>query len=117
MVLTIKELIYVPERGGDVLCDGPKIDFNSGRHKTKESAAKAFYAALCDTAREYGQNPDSEVRLWTPEQSQARGFGNCWTVVWEAGPFEWGIAMSAEVHNSPYWYTEPYYSFDLTFTN
>lgn len=93
------------------------IDFDPQQHETMEGAAKALYAALCVKAKAIGMNPDSEVFIRTPEQNAAAGYGACWHVSWEAGPFDWAIGASFNCSNSPHWYTEPYYGFDLDFTN
>ena len=98
---------------------GPiEIGFDPTKYKTKAGAAKAFYKALCKFAKEvYGQNPDIEIFIDNPEESEARGYGKNWRVCWEAGPYEWAIGSSFQVENySAGWYTEPYYSFDVCFT-
>lgn len=93
------------------------IDFDPRQYDTPEDAAKAFHKALRATVTAYGQNPDTECFILTPEQARKRGVGNNWQVSWEAGPWEWGIVASAWVnHPAGKWYTEPYYSFDLCFT-
>ena len=72
---------------------GPiEIGFDPTKYKTKAGAAKAFYKALCKFAKEvYGQNPDIEIFIDNPEESEARGYGKNWRVCWEAGPYEWGL--------------------------
>ena len=95
------------------------LDFDASKFKTKAGAAKALYKALCKLAKDMGQDSDIEVRLYTPEQSFARGYTTGWQVQWESGPYEWAIGASFQVENysGGGWYTEPYYSFDLCFTN
>lgn len=88
------------------------IDYDPGKYKTVAGAAKGLYQALCKKAKAIGQNPDIEVRIWTPEENQAWGMGKCWRVAWEAGPYQW--AINAEV-DGPWGYAEPHYSFDLCF--
>ncbi len=61
-----------------------------------------------------GFQPDIEVHIHTPEQTEARGYGRFWNVSFEAGPFEWAVHASMVIDN-PNWYVEPYYSFDLQF--
>ena len=99
---------------------GPiEIGFDPKKYKTKAGAAKAFHKALCKFCKEvYGQNPDIEIFIDSPEESQARGYGKNWRVCWEGGPYEWSIGASMQVQNyfKGGWYTEPYYSFDLCFT-
>jgi len=97
---------------------GPiKIDFDPFKYKSAAGAAKALHKALCKFATEvYGQNPDIELFIDSPEQSVARGYGKSWRVCWESGPFEWAIPASSECRAKDYsWHTEPYYSFDLCF--
>ena len=94
------------------------LDFDAAKFKTKAGAAKALYKALCKLAKAMGQDPDIEVSLYTPEQSFARGYTTGWQVQWEAGPYQWAIGASFQVANHKAgWYTEPYYSFDLCFTD
>jgi hypothetical protein len=98
---------------------GPiEIDFDPTKYKTKAGAAKAFHKALCKFCKEvYGQNPEIEIFIDTPEESQERGYGRNWRVCWEAGPYEWAFGTSFQVANTcAGWYTEPYYSFDVCFT-
>jgi hypothetical protein len=92
------------------------IKFDPTKYKTASGAAKAFHRALCELSRELGQKPEIEILLCTPERSQELGTGRCWRVIWESGPFEWGVAMSINnLFRRGYWYTEPYYSFDVCF--
>jgi hypothetical protein len=101
------------------------IDFNPHKYKTVAGAAKGLYKALCKKAAEYGQNPEKEVAILTPYESLKHGTGDNWRVMWEAGPYEWAISASEECHNMSsdngngrdYWFTEPYYSFDLCFVD
>jgi hypothetical protein len=91
------------------------IDYDPKRYKTKAAAAKALHKALTKLELELGGN-ESEVIIQTPKESEAGGYGKNWRVIWESGIYEWAIA--AEIHNyKAGWYTEPYYSFDLCFTN
>jgi len=97
--------------------EGPiEINFDPKKYKTKAGAAKGFHKALCKFAKEvYGQNPDIEIFINTPEENEVNGYGKCWRVCWESGPYDW--ACNSQVANySAGWYTEPYYSFDLCFT-
>ena len=94
------------------------LDFDASKYKTKAGAAKALYKVLCKFAKDLGQNPDIEVQLYTPEQSKERGYTSGWQVQWEGGPYQWALGASLQVYNHKAgWYTEPYYSFDLCFTN
>ena len=77
-------------------------------------------------------DPDIEASLWNPEKARKQGFGNSWSVVWEAGPYEWAVNLS--LGESAYasenqsrgepevdlmarsWLAEPYNSFILCFS-
>jgi len=93
------------------------LNFDPHKYKSKGGAAKALYQALREKAVEHGQDPDSEVFIRTPEECEEAGYGRNWQVSWEAGPYEWAIGASFQVENHPHWFTEPYYSFDLCFTD
>jgi hypothetical protein len=94
------------------------IYYDPSQYDTCETAAEAFYKALRNTVTLYGQNPDTECGIFTPDQAAEREYGHTWVVWWEAGPFEWGIVASGEFmfNREAGWFTEPYFSFDLTFT-
>lgn len=34
------------------------------------------------------------VFVWSPEESHRRGYGKCWTVCAEEGPFEWAADLT-----------------------
>jgi hypothetical protein len=94
-----------------------ELNFEPSKYKTPAGAAKAFYKALLELQKGWGNSEEyarKETLLLTPERSEALGYGRCWRVMWESGPFEWAIPASFEAHGSG-WYTEPYYSFDLGF--
>ena len=86
------------------------IDFDPKQFKTKANAAKALHKALSKLAADMGMNADQEVHIWSPEQNDQG-----WRVSWEAGPYQWAVGAS-ELVTGPWGYTEPYYSFDLCFT-
>jgi len=95
---------------------GPiEIDYDPSSYKTPHAAAKGMYKALRKLCAELGMDPNHEVFLCTPDHSEYMGTGRNWRVVWESGPFEWAVGASFECENNPYWFTEPYYSFDLCF--
>ena len=102
-------------------------------HKTPEGAAKALHQFLVKLVRSAG-GLASEVVLLTPERGEEIGVGKAWRVMWEDGPFEWGVCVSlgGRLHESDYnyayngtpeikvlgssnWCAEPYYSFDIGF--
>lgn len=74
------------------------------RSRKASDAAKKLHEWVCALSREMGQNPDVEVHLWSPTSTRAhssdterpsgRNRSNVWTVVWESGPFEWGIHLT-----------------------
>ena len=93
--------------------------------RTAADAAKALAAHLRE------RFDDEHVTLMTPAESHAWGSGRCWRVIWEGGPFEWGINLSLADDGldgtltelgieydwtaEREWYLEPYYSFDVCF--
>lgn len=95
------------------------------KFETAEGAAKALHEAVREAAADLGQNPDIEVALMSPEQSEKAGYGKVWRVMWEAGPSDWGVTASLgggfgvikakwQVRSTP-WFLEPYYGFDVGF--
>lgn len=97
-------------------------------------AKNKLFAYVCDKAESWGMDPRIECFLLSPSQSHDLGYGHCWRVMWEAGPYNWGIELSggsvtfvAEdgpwdpskpevvVGNPSDWYLEPHYSFDVGF--
>ena len=92
------------------------LDWNPEKYKTKANAAKGLYKALRKWCEDVGYDPDIEVRIDNPEQNEARGYGRNWRVCFEAGPVEWGGHASLQMPNCKWGYCEPYYSFDLCFT-
>jgi hypothetical protein len=94
------------------------IDFDPSQYTTCEEAAKAFHKALIPVVAAYGQDPDIECGIYGPKEAAGREYGPVWVVWWEAGPYEWAIPASMEFMRNAKagWFTEPHYSFDLTFT-
>ena len=82
----------------------------------KADAAKALHRVLCDYATKCGMDPDMEVTIRSPEENESFGQHPCWYVSFEAGDYQWAIGSSFTLSNE-HWYTEPYYSFDLEFTD
>jgi hypothetical protein len=111
------------------------------KYKSAAGAAKALYTLVCEKAEATGMDPDIECRLMTPEEGVANGFGKEWRVMWEAGPYEWGVGMAGSsvfsfpewetryvgaydgkgdpdvvgIGDGKGWYLEPYYGFDVGF--
>ncbi len=82
----------------------------------KADAAKAVHRVLCDYVTELGLKPDVEVTIRSPEENKRFGHHPCWYVGFEAGDYGWAIGSSFILAND-HWYTEPFYSFDLEFTD
>lgn len=112
MIAYIEELVYNPQRGCDVPHRIP-VDFDASKFLTKEQAAIGLYLALCKLAESMGYTAHDEVALWTPEENPF--CPGQWGVCWESGPYQWAIGMSMQI-TGPWGFTEPYYGFDLHFT-
>ena len=116
MSVELKTPIYQPSVGRDVNTVFATLDFNPDQHDTPEKAAKAFYEVLNKFAIAAGYC-ETSVSLWNPQEASERGYVRNWMVSWKDGPFEWGIYASGVVASRIHgWFTEPYYSFDLCFT-
>ena len=87
--------------------------------ESAEEAANAAYLALVIDCAEYGQDPNYEVQIYSPEESQKRGYTSGWHLVWECGPHSWGVSQSMAVVTSgivpPWGFCETQWGFDLTF--
>lgn len=81
-------------------------------HKTPHGAAKAVYRECRLFAAQAGMKPDIEVGIWKPGEPRFNGQTKCWTVAFEAGPYEWAVEASMAGGKI---LAEPYYSFDLNF--
>lgn len=110
-MIQIKELVFNPAKGYDEFQPFATLDYDPQAYGTQEDAAKGLYEALRKVAAEKGQNPDIEVSIWAPGEN-----GPSWRVSWEAGPYDWAIPVSFKV-TGPWGFTEPYYGFDLCFTD
>lgn len=82
-----------------------------------EAAARATYEACCKAAEAWGMKPEIEVSIRKPGEPRHHGDIDCWSVAFEAGPYEWAVAASLSVDTRGNVLAEPYYSFDLCFTN
>lgn len=78
--------------------------------KSAEAAAKSIYKRLCKEAARIGQKPEIEVAIKKPGERRHHPDNSCWCVVWEAGPYQWGIGACSY---GPKVWSEPYYSFDM----
>lgn len=108
-MLTLRTLAYNEKAGRDMTTEVGQIDFDPQKYTDKQEAAKAFHSALQQFARENGYNPDYVIM----DPDYHDGQGPC--VCWEEGPYQWGQYMTEHLHANG-WYTEPFYSFDVTFT-
>ena len=96
-----------------------------GDYNSPGAAAKAVYKRLCEEVKASGMNPDMEVGLLTPEESERFCGDRAWRVTFEAGDHEWAIAASlgSPRHGVVCYsgkgkvWAEPYYSLDLGFYN
>lgn len=98
------------------------------------AAKDMLFEFVCATAKSWGMDPNIECSLLTPKQSNDLGYGRQWRVMWEAGPYNWGVDLSLGgvtfvKLDGPYdrsraeivmgdpedWHLEPYYSFDVGF--
>jgi hypothetical protein len=78
------------------------------------AAALAVHALCVAKAKVEGMKPDIEVAIRAPGQPRHHSQTNCWSVCFEAGPYDW--AIDASVHIPPNRViAEPYYGFDLSF--
>ena len=111
---TLKTLQYDPSIGRDRLITLADIGFNPRTCLTREEAAQGLHKALSEYAKDAGYG-DNSVSLWNPDEADSRGYGKCWMVSWEDGPYQWAIYMSENLHG-PWGFVEPYHSFDLCFT-
>jgi hypothetical protein len=115
MSVYLKTLVYNYEKGYDNLKIIGVLDIDPSAFTSAEEAASALFEKLDTFATKTGYSEGS-VGLWTPEDAEKRGYGRCWMVTWEGGPYEWAIYVSMEMHG-PWGYTEPHHSFDLCFIN
>lgn len=81
--------------------------------ETPEKAAKAVYKLCCDAAKAWGMDPKIEVGIRAPGEPRHHSETGCWSVAFEAGPYQWAIAASLSVPLPSKVLAEPYYSFDL----
>lgn len=81
-----------------------------------EAAAKRTYEVCCKAAEAWGLNPSMEVGIRAPGEPRHHSDIGCWAVSFEAGPYEWAIAASLNLDTKGKVLAEPYYSFDLCFT-
>jgi len=83
-------------------------------YKSPMGAARAVHRELVKHAIEVGHKPEIELAIWSPEEAARRGYSKAWTVVYEAGPYDWAINTSFNVTGQGFW-TEPYNGHMLCF--
>jgi hypothetical protein len=90
-----------------------KLRWEPSKSKTAAGAAKSLYRALRAACEAEGYDPDSEVWIKSPEESERHGYvGKCWHVCWESGPMDWSCAVFT---NEAWGHCETYWGFDLAF--
>ena len=82
-------------------------------YKSPAAAAKAVYKSCRAYAIANGMKPDIEVSIKKPGEPRHHDNTKCWTVTFEAGPYEWAVGASCRGDSNVF--AEPYYSFDLNF--
>lgn len=89
----------------------PAIDI-----KNPEALARAVYDACVEYAEGVGMKPEIECAFKEPGAQVHTPPQNGWTVVFEAGPYDWGVNLSLWlICEKGAQLCEPYYGFDLTF--
>ena len=78
------------------------------------AAALAVHALCVAKAKDEGMDPDIECAIRAPGEPRHHDQTNCWSVCFEAGPYDWAIDASLNVMFRKV-VAEPYYGFDLSF--
>ena len=79
-----------------------------------QAAALAVHALCRAKAFADGMKPDIECAIHAPGEPRHHDQTNCWSVCFEAGPYDWAIDASLNSLSSRV-IAEPYYGFDLSF--
>ena len=85
------------------------------RGQAPDVVARAVYETVRKFAKDIGMNPDTETDFLKPGEQKHIPAQNGWTVVFEAGPYDWAIEASFAIIEATGLSVEPYYGFDLTF--
>lgn len=64
------------------------------KYKRVSTVAKKTHKQLQKIAKSMGYNPD-HIILLNPDVGDIEGYGRCWQIIWEEGPFEWAPSISA----------------------
>jgi len=78
------------------------------------AAALAVHALCRAKATADGMKPDIECAIQSPGQPRHHDQTNCWSVCFEAGPYDWAVDASLDAMTGRV-IAEPYYGFDLSF--
>ena len=78
------------------------------------AAALAVHALCLAKAKDEGMDPDIECAIYAPGEERHHSQINCWSVCFEAGPYDWAVDASLNVMPRKV-IAEPYYGFDLSF--
>ena len=78
------------------------------------AAALAVYALCRAKATAEGMKPDIECTISAPGEDRHHDQINCWSVCFEAGPYDWAVDASLNALSGKIM-AEPYYGFDLSF--
>ena len=81
---------------------------------TPHAAALAVHALCAAKAKAENMKPDIEVAIHSPGQERHHSHTNCWSVCFEAGPYDWAVDASLNAFGGKV-FAEPYYGFDLSF--
>lgn len=84
--------------------------------KSCEQAALNTFEVCCKAAEAWGMNPGIEVGIKKPGEPRHHSDEGCWCVTFEAGPYEWAVTASLSIDTKGKVLAEPYYSFDLCFS-
>lgn len=110
------------ERGKEYLAWAQGIDTTVAPSSKEDAVVRAAACLFKKAAAYIGKAWAYEVLVFPPEQTEWEGSGD-WRLCWEGGPDGWGI--SGAVVPDRYrrradnrgWYTEPYFSFDICYTD
>lgn len=83
---------------------------------TPQHAAEKVYEICCKAAEAWGMKPETEVAIRKPGERRHHPDTACWSVCFEAGPYQWAIDASMDVSGKGDVLAEPYYNFDLCFS-
>lgn len=115
-MITLKTLTRGKHSFRDEVKDVLNLDMEPAMYGTPEAAAKAFHQAMIksiSTDSRYHLYRDA-ARLFEPDHAARNGYGRCWAVDWESGPYQWAQLMTHQLHAEG-WYTEPHTGWVICF--